>query len=155
SGATSQTYVPVAGDVGHMLKVAETASNAGGSGGPVTSNATAAVVPPAPANVKPPTITGTAQQDQTLTAHPGDWTSSPTSVAYQWLRCDNTGANCVPISGATSPTYAPVAGDIGHAIRVQESATNGGGTSSPATSAATSAVLAPSPPTNTAQPTIS
>src|SRR4029077_1564139 len=101
-----------------------------------------------------PTISGTAQQGQTLTESHGTWTNNPTSYAYQWQQCDALGNSCLPISGATHQTYVPVAGDVGHAIRVQETATNAGGSSAPATSAATAAVVPPVP-VNTSSPTIS
>ena len=145
AGATSQTYVPVAADVGHALKVEETATNAGGSGS-ATSAATAAVaavvvIPPPPANSSPPTISGSAQQGQTLTEAHGSWTNEPTGYAYQWLQCDSLGSGCLAIAGATSQTYVPVAADVGHALKVEESATNAGGSGS-ATSAATAAVAA-------------
>src|SRR5205807_2324734 len=102
SGATGQTYAPVAGDVGRPLKVAETASNAGGSSSPASSSATAVVLPPSPTLYRSPTITGTAQQGQTLTEVHGEWTSSPTGFAYQWQQCDGSGLNCKAIAGATS-----------------------------------------------------
>jgi hypothetical protein len=151
SGATSQTYVPVAGDVGHTLKVQETASNSGGPGGPAKSVPTAVVVPPVPTNTSPPTISGTAQQGQTLTEVHGSWTNEPTSFGYQWLRCDSSGASCAPISGATGQTYVPVAEDVGHTLRVQETASNSGGSSSPAESPATAVVNA-APPASFAPP---
>ena len=47
------------------------------------------------ANSAPPTITGSAQQGQTLTEVHGSWTNSPTAFAYQWQQCDSSGANCV------------------------------------------------------------
>src|SRR5437868_6394773 len=131
SGATKQTYVPVAGDVGHTLRVQETASNAGGSSAPATSAQTAVVTPPPPSNTSPPTISGTAQQGQTLTASNGSWTNSPSSYAYQWQRCDSAGANCTAIAGATSQTYVPVAEDVGFSLRVAVTASNAGGSSSP------------------------
>lgn len=89
-----------------------------------------------PVNSAVPTISGTAQVGQTLTASAGTWTGAPTSYAYQWK-----GAGTA-ISGATASTYTPVTGDIGNALTVSVVATNGTGASSPATSAATSAVIA-------------
>ena len=58
SGATAQSYTPVAGDVGHTIRVEETASNEGGPGTPATSEPTAVVKPALPENTKAPTITG-------------------------------------------------------------------------------------------------
>ena len=137
TGANAQTYVLVAGDVGHTIEVQETASNAGGSGTPAASAATSEVVPPAPVNSAPPTISGTAQQGQTLTESHGTWSNSPTGYAYQWQQCDSAGANCTTITGANAQTYVPVAADVGHTLKVQETASNAGGSSTPASSAAT------------------
>ena len=144
SGATKQTYTVPAGDVGHTIRVQETATNAGGSSAPASSAATTVVIGQPPANTTPPTITGTAQQGQTLTEQSGTWTNTPTSFAFQWLQCDNLGNSCLPISGATAQTYVPVASDVGHALRVQEEARNEVGWSAPATSSATAAVQKPS-----------
>ena len=155
SGANSQTYVPVAADVGHTIKVQETASNEGGSSAPATSAATSAVLPAPPVNTSPPTISGTAQQGQTLTESHGTWTNSPTGYAYQWLQCDGAGANCTIIKTATAETYVPVAGDVGHTIEVQETASNAGGSSGPASAGPTGAVQQQPPPGNTAPPTVS
>src|SRR5205807_2083022 len=135
SGATNQTYVPVAEDVGHTLRVQETASNAGGSSSPATSAQIGSATRTATSNTSPPTITGTAQQGQTLTEAHGSWTNKPTSYTYQWQRCNSEGTSCVAISGATNQTYVLVAEDVGHTLRVQETASNAGGSSSPATSA--------------------
>src|SRR5439155_1382546 len=153
--AMRETNVPVSGDVGRTLKVAETASNEGGTSSPAASNASAAVTPPTPTSIEPPTITGTAQQGQTLTEHEGTWTNEPTSFTYQWLQCGSKGTSCSPIAGATAKTYVPVAADVGHTIRVQESASNAGGTSSPATSTAASAAVLPAPPASVSPPSIS
>jgi RHS repeat-associated protein len=95
---------------------------------------------PAPTNTSVPTITGTAQQGQTLTEHHGSWTGEPTSYSYQWQQCNVLGEGCLPIAGATSQTYVPVLGDVGHTLTVQEKATNSSGTSEPASSAATAEV---------------
>ncbi|HEY2181784.1 MAG TPA: S8 family serine peptidase, partial [Solirubrobacteraceae bacterium] len=156
--ATAQTYLVASADVGHTLRVQETASNAGGAGAPASSAATSTVIPLPPSSTSPPTITGTTQQGQTLTEQHGSWTNEPTGYAYQWQRCDTTGANCVAISSATGQTYVLLAADVGHTIKVQESASNSGGSAGPATSAATTlvlvAVLVPPAPSNTSPPTI-
>src|SRR5207244_1888593 len=117
SGATSQSYIPLAGDVGHTLRIPEAATNAGGSSSPASSAATAVVLPPAPTNKAAPSMSGTAQQGQTLTESHGEWTNNPTSFAYQWQQCDGSGNNCTAISAATSQSYVPVAGDVGHTLR--------------------------------------
>ncbi|MGB6177048.1 MAG: hypothetical protein WBF43_12105, partial [Methylocella sp.] len=103
-----------------------------------------------PVNTVVPTITGTAQAGQTLTATNGTWTSGPTGFTYQWNRAGT------PIGGATASTYVPVAADIGDTLTVSVVATNAGGSGAPATSAPTSAVAAAgSVPVNTVLPTIS
>jgi PKD repeat protein len=112
--------------------------------------------PSPPVNTSPPTISGTAQSGQTLTANPGTWTGTqPITYGYQWQRCDSSGANCNAITGATGTTYAVVSGDVGSTLRVAVTATNSVN-SSTATSNATAVVQSASaPPSNTAPPTIS
>jgi iron transport multicopper oxidase len=156
AGAVGQTYVVAPADVGHTLAVQEIASNAGGQGGPASSSATARVIAAPPVSSAPPTITGTAQQGQTLTEHHGTWTNEPTGYGYQWMQCDGTGKGCAPITGASNPTYSPAPADVGHTIVVQETASNEGGTSAAASSTATAVIQGPPPPppANTAPPTI-
>jgi hypothetical protein len=105
-----------------------------------------------PTIVKAPTISGTAQQEKTLTEHNGEWTNSPTSFSYQWQQCDSSGSNCTAISGATKQTYVPVAVDVGHKLRVQEVASNEGGPSAPATSEATAVVVQAGSPGSVSPP---
>jgi hypothetical protein len=142
AGATSPTYVPVTADVGSTLRVAVRATNAGGST-TATSAATvavaAAVVNAAPANVALPTISGTAQQGQTLTAAVGAWANEPTRFSYRWRRCGTSGGSCSNISGATAPSYVLSSNDVGKTIRVVVTATNQFGSAS-ATSAQTATV---------------
>ena len=75
-----------------------------------------------------PFITGLAAVGQTLGTGFDIWSGSP-AVARQWKRCDGAGASCVDIPGATGQSYVPTDDDIGHTIRVDESATEGGLTS--------------------------
>jgi hypothetical protein len=135
SGATAATYMPVAGDIGNMLSVAVTATNAGGSSAPATSAPTAAVIDIIPTNTSLPMISGTPSVGHTLIATTGVWTHNPTSYTYQW----NRGGTA--ISGATSSTYVPVTADIGSMLTVTVVAINSGGSSAPATSAPTSSVV--------------
>ncbi len=124
-GATGKSYVPAASDVGHRLRVEEIARNATGAGLPASSAASSQVLPEAPVVQTPPTITGTAHQGETLTAHAGEWTNSPTGHSLQWLRCETD--ECVPIPGATSSKYTLTSGDTNLLVAVRETARNAGG----------------------------
>jgi hypothetical protein len=105
----------------------------------------------APAIASGPTISGTAQERQTLTAT-SSWTGNPTpTVAYQWQRCSSATV-CTNITGATGSSYNLVRADVGSTIGVVATATNSVGSSS-ATSSQTSTVTGA--PINTAPPTIS
>ena len=97
------------------------------------------VAPPAPSLVSAASITGAASVGQTVTAEPGTWSPVPTSYAYQWERCDATGAGCDPITAATEMTYAVTSEDVGHTLRVVISAVNESG-STQATAPQTSVV---------------
>jgi hypothetical protein len=105
-------------------------------------------------NTVSPTITGKPRVGQTLSASQGEWQGSPTSFFYQWLRCAADGGSCTPIDGATQPTYALVAPDLGNRIRVEVVAENADGASPAARSAATKAIRIPAPK-STAKPVIS
>ena len=147
TGQTAQTHTVTTDDQGATLRVVVTARNAVGAT-PATSDATAVVVSAStpPTNTAPPTITGTAQVGQTLTAGTGDWTGSqPIAFTYQWQRCDSAGAGCTPIAGETRPTYT-IAIAAGATLRVAVTGTNNAGNTT-GTSAATAAVQsAPNPP---------
>jgi hypothetical protein len=109
----------------------------------VASHAAAVLVP---ISLGGPTVTGTPQVGQTLTATTGSWGGTPTAYAYQWQDCDSTGATCTPIANATGPTYVVQATDPNFTIRAQVTATNSFG-STVETSAITAVVPAPPPPT--------
>jgi hypothetical protein len=106
------------------------------------STATAAAAPVASS---PPTISGTPVEGQTLSEAHGSWSGAPTTYTYQWEDCAARGNHCVAIPGATAQTYVLRAADLGHRIRVTESASNLGGAGAPAVSNATPKVLSPTP----------
>ncbi len=157
SAATSQTYTPVASDIGQTLRVQESVPGVNGTIGRATSAPTAPVAEGPPQNTAPPTISGNTTQGQTLTEGHGAWTNSPAGYTYQWEDCNN---GCTPISGATGQTYTLTSSDVGRTIVVQETASNTSGPSStPASSSPSAVVLAlnvpPVAPSNTSPPAIS
>lgn len=87
-----------------------------------------------PTNTLVPSIAGQAKVGQTLTAIPGVWTGAP-AFTYQWKK------GGVNIGGATAATYVPISGDIGAAITVAVTGTNGSGNVT-GTSFATANVIA-------------
>ena len=142
-GATSQHYTLTTSDVGHRLRVVVTASNSAGSG-TATSIATVVVqsAGSAPTTGSKPTISGNPQEDQTLTVNHAAWSGAqPISISDQWQRCDSAGNGCGDIAGATGTSYNATSADVGHTLRVRETARNSRGSNS-ATSDPT-ALIAP------------
>jgi hypothetical protein len=142
SGATSNDYTLTSADVGNTVRVVVTATNVAGSS--TAASAPSAVVAGlnAPAATSPPTITGTPQLGQTLTANTGTWkTTGTVTFTYQWLRCDASGAGCAAIKDATKQTYTLTHDDVGHTLRVQVIAKDPNG-STTATSVPTGVVTA-------------
>ena len=162
SGARDSTYTLVADDEGKKIKVKvsflDTEATTNRTEGPLTSAATATVS--ASTNTPAtgtPTITGTAQVGQTLTAGTtaivdADGLTS-VSYTYQWIRVatDNTETN---ISGATASTYTLVAADLGTTVKVRVSFTDDASNAETLTSAATAVVSAAANTPATGAPTI-
>jgi hypothetical protein len=81
-----------------------------------------------PSNTTPPVISGTTQDGSTLTTTDGTWAgTTPLTYTYAWRRCDQNGASCSTISGATANTYVLKAVDVGTTLRVVVTATNSDG----------------------------
>jgi uncharacterized protein YcsI (UPF0317 family) len=136
SGATASTYTAVEADEGNQLRVIATSTDSDGSGASATSAATAAVVDIAPALSV--TVSGTAQEGQTLTAN-ATANDADAVVAYQWQSL--TGSTWSNISGATGSAYTAAEADEGHQLRVVATSTDSDGSGTTATSAATAAVV--------------
>lgn len=97
-------------------------------GQPSTGQAASGSTKPKPKTV--PTITGTAEVGITLVATRGTWSNGPTSFHFQWVRCDTTGAACVPLGAATTKIYTVTTNDEGHTLRVTVTAHNASGSTS-------------------------
>jgi hypothetical protein len=152
TGATGTTYLQVGADVGHRLRVRETATNTAGSGTATSAATSVVAAAQSPANTQPPTVSGEAVTGETLAADPGTWTGAPApALTYQWQRC---GATCSDISGATARSYVVTSADEGSSLRVVVTGSNTSGSVS-AASAATATVVAPSAPVNVSPPAIS
>ena len=145
SGATHSSYTLAADDEGRTIKVQFSFTDDTGNGETLTSAATAAVVarPNNPATGAP-SITGTAQVGETLSADTSAIADADgltnVSYSYQWIR--NDGGADSNISGATHSSYTLAADDEGLAIRVRVSFTDDAGRGETLTSAATAAVVA-------------
>ena len=103
-----------------------------------------------------PTITGTPQVNQTLTASTSgiadpDGTENAT-FTYQWLR--NNGSSDEEIGGATRSTYTAVSTDLGKTLKVRVDFTDDDENSESLTSLATDAVTATPNREATGAPTV-
>ena len=136
-GATASAYMLGDADVGRSISVRVSYTNGHGSPESPTS---AAVGPVVNVNDTPtglPTISGTATEDQLLTAVTsgiGD-ADGLGSFSYQWLR---NGGN---IGGATAGTYTLGDADVGAQISVRVGYTDGHGTVESIDSAAVGPVV--------------
>ena len=143
-GATDRTYTLAATDEGKAIKVRVTFTDDEGNAETLTSGATDTVAsrPNSSPASGAPTINGTAQVGETLTADTSgiadDDGLENVSFSYQWLSSRDT-----EIGGATSFTYTLLASDEGKAIKVRVSFTDDADNQEMLTSAPTAAVAAP------------
>ncbi|HZR90960.1 MAG TPA: hypothetical protein VFA44_00970 [Gaiellaceae bacterium] len=164
TNVTARTYSLKASDVGHSFRVLVRATVVNGGGltplrwSAALSDPTAAVGPlRAPINTSAPTITGKAQVGELLTAHPGTWRGAqPITFKYQWVRCDDKGANCIVLTGATQSQFELGDRDAGHRMRVLVTAVNRAGRTEVMSGSTDVVKTKPVPgPANTQTPTIS
>ena len=158
SGATGSSYTLVAADEGKVITVTVSFTDDAGNAETLTSAATTAVAPSGgstnslersdqedvqenSAASGAPTINGTAQVGEILTASTSGISDADglanASFTYQWLADD------ADINGATTSSYTVVAADAGKTIKVHVSFTDDDGNEESVTSAATAAVTQP------------
>ena len=156
AGATGLTYTLTDSEESKAIKVQVSFTDDAGNKESVTSAATDAVAaapnPNSPATGAP-TISGTAQVEETLTANTSGVADADglgnVQYEHQWLADDSD------ISGATNATYTLVAADEGKVIKVRVTFTDDEGNDESLTSAATDAVAARPNSLATGAPTIS
>ena len=145
AGATDSTYTLTDDDEGKTIKVRVSFTDDADNEETLTSAATAAVAsrPNSPATGAP-TISGTVQAGETLTADTSGIADadglSDVSYSYQWIR--NDGTNDADIGVQTGSTYTLVSADEGKTIKVKVSFTDDAGNEETLTSAATASVAA-------------
>ncbi len=106
-----------------------------------------------PTNQSYPTIAGTAQEGQTLTAGNGTWSgTAPITFTYQWNRCDQNGKSCAAISGATANTYTVGHADVGNTLQIVVVGTNSDGTDTQASNTSSVVLAAGATTTTTTTP---
>ena len=140
-GETDPTYTPSDSDVGKTLKVRVLFADDARNQKALTSEATAAV---AAADNRAatglPTISGTVQVEETLTANTSGIADEDeltnVSYSYQWI------AGGSDIDGATGSTYTLTASEQGQTIQVRVSFTDDRNNAETLTSEATGAVAA-------------
>jgi hypothetical protein len=108
---------------------------------------------PPPTIVSLPVVSGVAAVGEVLTTTTGSWANSPTAYTYQWQECAADGTGCTDIPGGYGPSYQLDASEVGHTVRSEIVASNGGGPSIPSVSVPTSVVVPV--PASTAPPTVS
>ena len=140
AGAACGTPAAVCAKDGRALSETVAATVAGPDGAPANAPAEGA-----------PTIRGTAQVGETLTASTSGVSDADglenATFAYQWIR---TGTD---IQGAAGPTYTAVGADEGKTLQVRVGFTDDAGHSESLTSAATGPVEAAPRANTAAQPT--
>ena len=134
-GATSGTFTPSPAEVGKHIAVEVTARRPGYLTAVTESSATAPVLPGANSMTQPPAISGFPYVGRTLTATPGSWAVTPTSVDYQWY------AAGVAIVDATSATFTPTEAQLDQPLTVRVTAHADGYQPRTASSSATPPVV--------------
>ena len=140
SGAQSETYTPVAGDAGKLLRAVVNYGDASGAGRTATSLATGRVDQKGSVGLTSylPVV------GVELTATLVDPDITDTTPAWRWESSPGVGKESWGvIPGAEAATYTPVIGDSGRLLRATATYDDGTGTDRTATSRATGRVDQP------------
>jgi Ca2+-binding RTX toxin-like protein len=140
SGATASTFTLTEAQVGKQVRVNASYTDGHGTLESKASTATAAVVNVNDLPTGTVTLTGTATQNQVLTAANtlADVDGLGT-IGYQW-QSSTDGTTWTAISGATASTFTLTATQVGLKVRVRASYTDGHGTAEAVASAATATI---------------
>jgi hypothetical protein len=126
AGASGTSYQLTKDDVGKRVLVVVTATNVVDFA-TAQSEATPVVLPEPPANTTPPGVSasGGLHDGAKLIATNGAWRGAlPLTHTVIWLRCDEDGDDCVPVTDAHSTTYTLTSDDVGSRMRARVTATN-------------------------------
>jgi surface antigen len=145
-GASEATFTPTATELGKPIRV-KVVSRLDGYATKVASSTVSTPVAPGQFRVtSAPTISGTPQVDQVLTAGPGTWTPAG-KIHLRWM------ADGKPIEGATGTRYKVTPADLRTVITLRVTATQTGYDDAVASSAPTTPV-APGTFLNTREPAV-
>lgn len=111
-GATSNTYLLVAEDIGRQISWREHAESTSGALDVYSNSLTVAALPPPVVTTKP-TISGVPLIGQLLEYNYGVYSNYGVVQGIQWLR------NGVDIPGEVNPTYRVTVDDIGHVLALK------------------------------------
>ena len=142
--ATDRTYTPTAADVSKNLKVRVVFNDDAGNQEYPLSSRTIGPVLTNTAATGAPTISGTEQAGELLSAATSAIQDAEgltnVSYTYQWLRSD--GNTDTEITGAVGPQYIPSDSDVSNTIKVRVTFTDDANNSEQLTSIATATVTA-------------
>jgi hypothetical protein len=146
--ATAARYTVQSADTGLALRVRITVGNGFGLSTAVsgfTGAVEGATSTAPPANLNLPTVSGSAEESQMVSASAGSWSGSPTGYAYEWRRCDASGGICTAIVNASSSIYSAQSADVGSTLRVAVTASNAAGATTAFSEATAIVAAAPAP----------
>ena len=148
-GATGASYKVTSDDRDSAVRVSVSFSDDAENSETLSSYWLLVLTPPNTPATGAPTISGTAQVGETLTADTSSIADADgltnASFSYQWIA--SNGRSDVEIANATAPTYTVADDDEGWTIQVRVSFTDDAGTEGSLTSAAT-ALVQPAAPDN-------